>query len=72
MASITSPSVPIPKKGTPLLYVLVFASAMFIGILIVCYLITRQSNPIMLDEHGKPVAAAPLHDRVWEGGVMRA
>lgn len=70
MASVSSPAVSPSKKWTPLHYVLVFAFALFIGILIVCYLITRQAHPIMLDEHGKPVAAAPLHPRYKEGIVL--
>ncbi len=62
MTSATSLENPGAKKnGTALAYVLIFASALFIGILIVCYLITRQSHPIMLDEHGKPVASVPLN-----------
>ena len=31
---------------------------LFITILIVCYIIARQANPIFLDEHGKPSNAA--------------
>lgn len=30
----------------------------FIAVLIVCYLIARDANPIFLDEHGKPTNAA--------------
>lgn len=60
MTSFTTPTVSSPKKTTPLLYVLVFACVLFIGILVAVYFITRRSNPIMLDEHGKPVAMAPF------------
>jgi hypothetical protein len=28
--------------------------ALFITILVVCYIIAKQANPIFLDEHGKP------------------
>jgi hypothetical protein len=27
---------------------------LFISILIVCYLIAKQANPVFLDEHGRP------------------
>jgi hypothetical protein len=27
---------------------------LFITILVVCYALTKQANPIFLDEHGKP------------------
>lgn len=29
----------------------------FIAVLIACYVIAREANPIFLDEHGKPVNA---------------
>jgi hypothetical protein len=49
-------TVSITKQRTPLAYFLAFIFVLFIAILVVVYLITRQSNPVMLDEHGKPVA----------------
>lgn len=33
-------------------------SAFFLGFLVVLYLVARQANPIMLDEHGKPLGSA--------------
>jgi hypothetical protein len=30
----------------------------FIAVLVVCYIISKQANPVFLDEHGKPVATA--------------
>jgi hypothetical protein len=42
------------KSGTPLAYFLVFVSALFIGILIFCYVVTKRAKPVFLDEHGKP------------------
>ena len=30
--------------------------ALFITILIVCYVIARRANPVFLDDHGRPVA----------------
>jgi hypothetical protein len=49
------------KQGSPLLYFLIFISALFIGILIFCYIVTKRTNPVFLDEHGKPVATSPQH-----------
>ncbi len=46
-----------PKHGSPLLYVLIFACALFIGILIFCYAVTKHANPVLIDTNGKPVAA---------------
>ena len=46
------------KKQAPLTYFLGFVFAFFIGILIVCYAITKRTNPVFLDEHGKPVTAS--------------
>ena len=43
------------RKHTPLSYLLIFVFALFVGILIMVYVITKRSNPIQLDEHGKPV-----------------
>ena len=39
-----------------LIFFLAFVSALFIGILIVVYFATKQAHPVMLDEHGRPVA----------------
>jgi len=39
-----------------LVYFLAFVFLLFIGILIFCYVVTKRTNPIYLDEHGKPVA----------------
>lgn len=30
----------------------------FVAILIICYVIARQANPVFLDEHGHPVKVA--------------
>jgi hypothetical protein len=35
--------------------------ALFIGILIVVYIITKQAHPILLDEHGRPIEASDSH-----------
>jgi len=34
---------------------------LFITILIVCYIIAKQANPIFLDEHGKPTNITKTH-----------
>jgi len=34
---------------------------LFVSILVVCYCIARQANPIMLDEHGAVRGSAPHH-----------
>jgi hypothetical protein len=48
---------PISKSRRPpaLVVVMWLMSAMFIGILIFTYVVTKRANPIFLDEHGRPV-----------------
>jgi hypothetical protein len=48
------------KRSPFLIFFLAFVSAIFIGILIVVYFVTRQANPVMLDDHGRPVPTAAL------------
>jgi heme/copper-type cytochrome/quinol oxidase subunit 4 len=43
------------KTGSPLLYVLGFVFALFIAILIFCYIVTKRANPVLLDVNGHPV-----------------
>ncbi|HZQ71236.1 MAG TPA: hypothetical protein VFA68_22110 [Terriglobales bacterium] len=50
------------KQGTPLLYLLGFVMALFLGILIFAYAVTKRANPVYLDEHGKPTAVSQSHD----------
>ena len=50
-----------PSARSPLAYVLIFISALFIGILIFCYVVTKRSNPVFLDEHGKPAVQNSGH-----------
>lgn len=48
-----------PKKGAaffPVLFGLI--GALFITILVFAWRVSRQANPVMLDEHGKPTNAA--------------
>ncbi len=44
------------KQGSPLLYLLIFVCVLFIGILILCYAVTKHANPVLVDTNGKPVA----------------
>jgi hypothetical protein len=46
-------------RGALLPKFLGFVMVLFIGILIGCYLIAREANPVMLDEHGNVRGAAP-------------
>ena len=51
-----APALPKYKsQGSPLLYLLGFVSALFIGILVFCYVVTKRANPILLDVDGHPV-----------------
>ena len=52
---------PVRRKPAPLVYFLGFVFVFFIAVLIACYVITKRTNPIMLDEHGKPVATSSDH-----------
>ena len=61
MSAIAQPAASQPKQGSPLLYFLAFVSAIFIGILIFAYVVTKQTHPVFLDEHGKPVTPPPAH-----------
>lgn len=47
-----------PKNTAPLTYFLGVIFVLFIGILIFCYVVTKQANPIFLDEHGKVVTSS--------------
>ena len=44
------------RPGTPLLYFLGLVAAIFIGILIFVFVVTKQTNPVFLDEHGNPAS----------------
>ena len=53
---------PAPRKqAAPLVYFLEFVFALFIGILIFCYIVTKRTNPVFVDVHGKPVAESSGH-----------
>jgi hypothetical protein len=53
------------KRSPFLIFFLAFVSAIFIGILIFVYIVTKQANPVMLDEHGRPVPTASLLPCPW-------
>ncbi len=57
--NVTTAEGRVRKQGSPLLYFLYFVMALFIGILIFAYIITKRTQPIFLDEHGKPTNAQP-------------
>jgi len=50
------------RKQAPLTYFLWLVFALFIGILIFVYVVTKRTNPILLDEHGNPTASSSAHD----------
>ncbi len=43
-------------RGAFLLYFLISVMALFFGILIFVWVLAKKANPVMLDEHGRPVA----------------
>ena len=49
------------KKPAPLIYFLGLVFVLFICILIFCNIVTRRTNPVFLDEHGKPVSTGSAH-----------
>ena len=61
MSALFESAGPPIKQGSPLLYFLVFVSAIFIGILIFAYAVTKHAHPIYLDQNGRPVNSAPAH-----------
>jgi formate/nitrite transporter FocA (FNT family) len=48
------------KRSPFLVLFLAFVGALFIGILIFVYFVTKQTNPVMLDDHGRPQPTAVL------------
>jgi hypothetical protein len=49
------------KRPASLVYVLGFVMVLFIGILIFVYAVTKRTNPVVLDEQGKPVVSGHDH-----------
>ncbi|MGA3074173.1 MAG: hypothetical protein ABSG56_10825 [Bryobacteraceae bacterium] len=54
------------RRSPFLIFFLAFVSAIFIGILIFVYIVTKQTNPVMLDDKGRPQPTASLHES-WGG-----
>lgn len=69
MATAEPNALRLSKRGTPLGYFLMFVFVLFIAILAMVYLITRQSRPVMLDEHGKPLASSCQYPGDQVGGA---
>jgi len=61
MSTMSIATNPPRKQASPLVYFLGLVMALFIGILIFCYVITKRTNPVFLDEHGKPVNSQTAH-----------
>jgi len=61
MSTMAIASKRLDKKPAPLTYFLGFVFVLFIGILVFCYAITKRTNPVFLDQHGKPVAESAEH-----------
>jgi hypothetical protein len=61
MSSMAIASERAGKKPAPLAYFLGFVFVFFIGILVFCYAVTKRTNPVFLDEHGRPAAASSGH-----------
>lgn len=45
------------RRISPLGAMLIFVMALFIGILIWVYFVSKRAHPVFLDEHGRPVNA---------------
>jgi len=67
MTNITALRSPLRKQGSPLLYFLALVMAVFIGILVFVYIVTKRTHPIFLDEHGHPTNAQPASDKGSKG-----
>jgi len=61
MSTLTITAEPQRKQSAPLVYFLGLVMVIFIGILIFCYVVTKQTNPVFLDQHGKPVSSQSAH-----------
>ncbi|HMV47985.1 MAG TPA: hypothetical protein PKC13_13460 [Blastocatellia bacterium] len=51
------------KQGTILVTLLGLIGVLFIGILVTAYLVARHANPVILDEHGKPMNSQSVRQR---------
>ena len=48
------------RRSPFLIFFLAFVSAIFIGILILAYIVAKRASPVMLDDKGRPQPAAVL------------
>jgi len=48
------------KQGTILMTMLGLIFALFIGILVTAYVVSKRANPVILDEAGKPIHPQPV------------
>lgn len=51
------------KQGKILTALLSLIVVLFIGILVTAYLVARHANPVILDEHGKPMNSQSIQQR---------
>lgn len=51
------------KQGTILMMILSLVMLLFLGILVMAYIVSKRANPIFLDETGRPVNAQPVNRR---------
>ena len=51
------------KQGTILVTLLGLIGVLFICILVTAYLVARHANPVILDEHGKPMNSPSVQQR---------
>ena len=55
------------KQRPAFFYFLMVVMAIFIGILMFCYIVTKQAHPVFLDEHGKPTNSQPADHHSSKG-----
>jgi len=67
MNQATTMTTPARKQGSTLLYFLGVVMAIFIGILIFAYIVTKRTHPVFLDEHGQPTNAQPASEKGSKG-----
>jgi len=61
MSTMAISNTPRTRKPAALTYFLGMVFALFIGILIFCYAVTRRTTIIYLDQHGNPASASSDH-----------
>ena len=61
-ASRRQPNSRARRQSSVLLIALALVAALFIGILVMVYVVSKRANPVLLDEIGKPVNAESARD----------